>query len=43
MKMYYHFSGNKNDQDERLTLEEVKKHKQYRRLLNFLIKKNGRK
>ena len=39
-KKYYYFNGDNNsDGDCRMTLREVKKHKEYRRLLNFLLSK----
>ena len=37
-KKLYYFNGSGVDQDERLTMREVKKHKEYRKLLTFLLK-----
>ena len=41
-KKLYYFNGSGPTEDERLTLREVRKHKEYRKLLNFLLsKRNG--
>jgi hypothetical protein len=39
-KTYYYFNGDNNsDGDERMTKREMMKHKEYRKLLNFLLSK----
>lgn len=40
----YYFTGDKFAEDERMTITQVKKHKEYRKLLNFLLsKRNGKR
>ena len=38
-KKLYYFNGGSATEDERMTLREVTKHKEYRKLLNFLLSK----
>ena len=38
-KRLYYFNGGSPTEDERMTIRQVKKHKEYRRLLNFLLSK----
>lgn len=40
-KKYYYYNGNSNSEDSRMTLREVKKHREYRKLLNFLLRKQN--
>ena len=44
-KTYYYFNGNNNsDGDSRMTHREMTKHREYRKLLNFLLRKrNGKR
>ena len=43
-KRLYYFNGGSPTEDERMTLCDVKKHKSYRKLLNFLLsKRNGKR
>lgn len=42
-KTYYYFSGGSVCDDERMTKREMMKHKEYRKLLNFLLRKKDGK
>ena len=37
-KKLYYFNGGSATEDERMTLRQVAKHKEYRKLLNFLLR-----
>jgi hypothetical protein len=42
-KTYYYFNGDNNSEDERMSKREMIKHKEYRKLLNFLLSKKQEK
>jgi hypothetical protein len=39
----YYFNGGSATEDERMTITQVKKQKQYRKLLNFLLKEKEKR